>query len=151
MGCPVYPRKELPAGQLESCSILVYGGGLYAGGVAGIHTLKQAIERYPQNNFVLFTCGVADPALPETVATIRRGPEKALDRLHLFCLRGRLDYSQLSPLRRMMMAALCRMLKRKDPRSLTEEDRQILDTYGSRVDFVNLGTLTPLLSCLEQP
>ena len=49
------------------------------------------------------------------------------------------------------MAALCRMLKRKDPRSLTEEDRQILDTYGSRVDFVNLGTLTPLLSCLEQP
>ena len=50
-----------------------------------------------------------------------------------------------------MMAALCRMLKRKDPRSLTEEERQILDTYGSRVDFVNLGTLTPLLSCLEQP
>ena len=109
------------------------------------------MERYPQKNFVLFTCGVADPALPETVATIRRGPEKVLDRLHLFCLRGRLDYSQLSPLRRMLMAALCRMLKRKDPRSLTEEDRQILDTYGSRVDFVNLGTLTPLLSCLEQP
>ena len=106
------------------------------------------MERYPQKNFVLFTCGVADPALPETVSTIRRGLEKALgaqalDRLHLFCLRGRLDYSQLSPLHRMMM--------RKDPRSLTEEDRQILDTYGSRVDFVNLGTLTPLLSCLEQP
>ena len=137
---------------MESCSALVYGGGLYAGGVAGIHTLKQAMERYPQKNFVLFTCGVADPALPETVATIRRGPEKALGaralaRLHLFCLRGRLDYT----LHRMMMAALCRMLKRKDPRSLTEEDRQILDTYGSRVDFVNLGTLTPLLSCLEQP
>ena len=155
LGFPVYPRKKLPAGQLESCSVLVYGGGLYAGGVAGIHTLKQAMERYPQKNFVLFTCGVADPALPETVATIRRGLEKALGaqalaRLHLFCLRGRLDYSQLSPLHRMMMAALRRMLKRKDPRSLTEEDRQILDTYGSRVDFVNLGTLTPLLSCLEQ-
>ena len=72
LGCPVYPRKKLPAGQLESCSVLVYGGGLYAGGVAGIHTLKQAMERYPQKNFVLFTCGVADPALPETVATIRR-------------------------------------------------------------------------------
>ena len=78
LGYPVYPRKELPAGQLESCSILVYGGGLYAGGVAGIRTLKQAMENYPQKEFVLFTCGVADPALPETVAAIRRGLEKAL-------------------------------------------------------------------------
>ena len=155
MGCPVYSRRALPQGLLEECSVLVYGGGLYAGGVAGIRSLKQAMERFPRKKFVLFTCGIADPSQPETLENIRRGVERALGsealgRLRLFCLRGRLDYSQLTPLHRMMMAALCRVVKSRDPDTLTSEDRQLLATYGSRIDFVDPGSLTPLLSYLEQ-
>lgn len=66
----------------------------------------------------------------------------------LFFLRGGLDYSRLSPLHRLMMWGLRQaILKKKD---LTEEDRQILNTYGKTLDFYPPGNLAPILDFLQK-
>ena len=35
LGCPCVARKELEPGELQKYDGLIYGGGLYAGGVSG--------------------------------------------------------------------------------------------------------------------
>ncbi len=54
--------QAVPAGNVKPESLLeydtvVYGGGLYAGGIAGV----ELVARNPCKKLVLFTVGLADP------------------------------------------------------------------------------------------
>jgi len=68
-----------------------------------------------------------------------------MSHIRFFHLRGCIDYSELSLIHKSMMAMLRRMLLKKDTASLTNEDRQLLATYGKRVDFINRDAILPLV------
>lgn len=149
LGCPVWNVKGLSPASLASYDTIVLGGSLYAGGMGGLSFLTRHAKA---QKWVLFTCGVADPNLEVTRKNIRSNVEKALPENRrdtpLFFLRGGLDYSRLSPLHRLMMWALRQaILKKKD---LTEEDRQVLHTYGKTLDFTRRETLQPILDFLQK-
>lgn len=48
------------------------------------------------------------------------------------------------------MAVLRRSLLKKDPASLTEEDRQLLATYGKVVDFKDKESIRPIVDYVRQ-
>ena len=58
-----------------------------------------------------------------------------------------MDYSRLSPKHRVTMWMLCQFIRRKKHR--TEEDLAILDTYGTKIDFVNLGSVNDLARSIQ--
>ncbi len=152
LGCPVWNIKGLSPASLASYDTIVLGGSLYAGGMGGLSFLTRHAKVTEGKKWVLFTCGVADPALEVTRKNIQSNVEKALPENRrdtpLFFLRGGLDYSRLSPLHRLMMWALRQaILKKKD---LTEEDRQILNTYGKTLDFTRREALQPILDFLQK-
>ena len=68
-----------------------------------------------------------------------------LEHIHLFHLRGSIDYGKLNFVHKSMMAMLHKALQRKDRDSLREEDRQLLDTYGGCVDFTSKESITPIV------
>lgn len=52
---------------LQQYDTVIYGGGLYAGGVSG---MKQFVKLYPaisDKELILFTCGVANTGLAENI------------------------------------------------------------------------------------
>lgn len=148
LGCRALPRRQVRPADLAGCDTVLYGGGLYAGGVAGARFLDG---RLLGKRLALFTCGLADPANPENAAALARAAERALPpplraTAAVFHLQGGIDYPRLRRTHRAMMAMLRATLANRDPASLREEDRELLRTYGQVVDFTDRAALAPLLA-----
>lgn len=138
----LYERKKVKAVDLLKYDTIIYGGGLYAGGVSGIDLIVKSFEQIKDKKLVLFTCGLADPEDSGNVNHIRESLRKVLstemmEKIMIYHLRGGINYGKLGMVHKSMMAMLHKVMAKKDYNSLREEDKQMLDTYGKEVDFTN--------------
>ena len=81
----------------------------------------------------------------------KRLPRDIMEKAEIFHLRGGMDYTRLSFAHKTMMALLYNSVKRKAPETLDADARAILETYGKKVDFVDLATLQPIIEALPRP
>ncbi|MDO4306634.1 MAG: flavodoxin domain-containing protein [Eubacteriales bacterium] len=150
LSCPLFERKSIRPEELDAYDTIIYGGGLYAGGVSGIKFLTRHYPQIRSKNILIFTCGLADPGDPFNTKQIQTALTKVFspemqDKIRVFHLRGGIDYSRLTPVHKAMMAMLRRMLLKKPESSIRKEDQGILDTYGKAVDFTDRETILPLV------
>ena len=80
LNCPLKKRSEAGKDDLKNYDVIVYGGGLYAGGVSGIRLLTGNGKLLENKKVLLFTCGLADPSDPENVKHIRESLGKVRHR-----------------------------------------------------------------------
>lgn len=151
LSCPAVSAKEVTRADVEGRELIVFGGGAYAGSIAGAKKAAKLEKYFGQAKLLCFTCGLADPAKQKTQGEARMLFEKAFP-LHagmpVFCLRGNMDYARLSAGHRMMMAMLMQLLRRK--KEPTEEDRQLMQTYGEKVEFLDLPSAQPLIEAAKR-
>ena len=129
--------------QLTSFDIVVYGGGLYAGGIDGV----ELVTKNPCESLVVFTVGLADPKTTDYSAILDKNftPEM-LSKTKVFHLRGGIDYKKLGLIHKGMMGMMRRLTLKKDKSELTEEDHEFLKTYGSKVNFMDESTIELILA-----
>ena len=151
LSCPAVSAKEVTRADVEGRELIVFGGGAYAGSIAGAKRAAKLEKYFGQAKLLCFVCGLADPAKQKTQGEARMLFEKAFP-LHagmpVFCLRGNMDYARLSAGHRAMMAMLIAFLKRKKERS--EEDEQLLATYGQKIEFLDLPSAQPLIEAAKR-
>jgi flavodoxin len=136
-------RREVSPDTLLKYDYIVYGGGLYAGGVLG----ADLISKNRCNNLVVFTVGLADPEITDYTAILNKNfPEGNHKTLSVFHLRGAIDYKKLKLIHRVMMAMLKKMIERKPVSKLSEEESDFIRTYGGAVDFIDRETIAPWVS-----
>lgn len=154
LSCDICDSKHVTKTQLQSCDILIHGGGLYAGGLSGIKTIVKNWDVLSNKQVILFSCGVADPTDPENEAHIKAGIARSLtpemqEKIHQFHLRGGIDYSRLNFIHRAMMGMLRKGLLKKGYENLRGEDKLIVDTYGQALDFRNQAAIEPLVTYVK--
>lgn len=134
--------SEIKPKVLSQYDVVIYGGGLYAGGIAGVKLVTQN----PCANLIVFTVGLADPNTTDygDIINMNFTPE-LLAKTKFFHLRGGIDYKKLSPIHKVMMAMMKSMIEKK-PESEREADKEFLDTYNSKVNFEDEGTINPLIA-----
>ena len=131
---------------------IIYFGGLYAGGIKG---LKNTLKKLTANTkLIIVTVGLADVSNKENINNINNSirkqvPEHLLKDASLFHLRGGIDYSKLNFKHRTMMKMLYHSLKNKPFESLTQEDKEFIETYNKKVDFVDYDSLKQIIDALE--
>ncbi len=143
-------RRAVHSKDLEAADTIIYGGGLYAGGVSGIKFLFKNQALLAKKNLILFTCGLASPDIPENVANIRKTltqtiPADMLTQMTIFHFHGGIDYTRLNLVHKSMMSMLHKMLLKKADADLTVEDRLMLKTYGKTLDFTKQESIQPLV------
>lgn len=153
LSCPVFEQKKFCTKDFAQYETIIYGGGLYAGGVSGIRLITGNWSLLSDKQVVLFTCGLANPGDSYNVSNIRQSLSKILSddmmkRIRLFHLQGGIDYRRLSFIHKTMMSMLRKMLQKKDEHTLRREDRLILETYGQNLDFTEKGSIRPLVKCV---
>lgn len=65
--CDIKEISNVSGDMLQQYDTVIYGDGLYAGGVSG---MKQFVKLYPaisDKELILFTCGVANTGLAENI------------------------------------------------------------------------------------
>ena len=140
---------------------IIYFGGLYAGGVKG---LKNTFRLLKNSNIktILVTVGLADVNNKENTNNIKASLEKQLDykisffsnlniykNSLIFHLRGGIDYSKLNFKHKTMMKMLYHSLKNKPIESLTQEDKALIETYNTKVDFVDYDSLKQIVEVIQ--
>lgn len=151
LSCPALSAESASRGDVEGRALVLFGGSFYAGCVAGAKRAAKLEKYFGQAKLLCFTCGLADPAKQKTQGEARMLFEKAFPRhagMPVFCLRGNMDYARLSAGHRMMMAMLMQLLRRK--KEPTEEDRQLMQTYGEKVEFLDLPSAQPLIAAAKR-
>ena len=140
---------------LEQYHTVVYGGGLYAGGVNGISLITQNFDELKEKELYLFTVGAADVTNEENIASIRSSLTRALtptmmQKIKIYHLRGGLCYSRMSFIHKSMMGLMHKMLLKKPESELSADDKGLLATYGKDVNFVDMSMASALIADVMQ-
>ena len=137
---------------LSAYDMVVYLGGLYAGGVTGLpKTVKLLNSR---QKLLIVTVGLADPGDPANADHIKESlgrqiPKVLYERAEIFHIRGGIDYQKLNLKHRVMMKFMYSQLKKLPPEKQTAEVKAMIDTYGQKVEFVNLGSLKEIIKAVK--
>jgi len=147
LGSDLFEESEISRNGLAGYSTIIYGGGLYASGINGISLITKNFDSIKDKNLIVFTVGLASPADTSIYRPIieKNIPEEMRNRIRFFHLRGGIDYSELNMMHKGMMAMLKKMVEKKKEEEMTEEDKQMLATYGDQVDFSDRKSIEPLL------
>lgn len=143
---PISYRK---LNQMEKVDLLVYFGGLYAGGVKGLSAVNR---KY--NKLVLVTVGLADPLNEENTERIKKSIKSKYkdfndSNIKLFHLRGGIDYDKLLMHHRLMMRLVYTKAKNISLDKQNDEIKTMIKTYGSKVDFLNFESLNPIFQYVK--
>lgn len=155
LNCDIFKRDNIKLDDLAEYDTIIYGGGLYAGGVNGLDIITKNFDELSNKKIVLFTCGLADTTDKQNTDSIKKSLEKVLnpqmlEKIKVFHLRGSIDYSKLSIMHKMMMSMLHKMLLKKDYNSLRNEDKEMLETYGKVVNFTNKSAILPIIEYVKE-
>ena len=154
LGAEVRETSKTKPDDLAKFDVIIFGGGLYAGGVSGISLLTKAFPSIKHKALFLFTVGAADVEDERNIRNIRTGLGKTLtsemqSRIQIFHLRGGMDYKRMSFVHRTMMSMMISSLKKKPECDRTSEEHLMLETYGQRVDFTDRTTIAPLVDAVR--
>jgi len=141
----IFEASETKPSQLKNYDLVIYGGGLYAGGVIG----SKLVSENPCNALIVFTVGAADPNDTDYSEILAKNfTQELLSVTKIFHLRGGIDYAKLSLVHKGMMAMMKKMVLKSTKQNVTEvssEDKLLLETFGGKVDFTDRATIKPLV------
>ena len=139
----LYEASAIKPAQLMDFDVVVYGGGLYAGGVSG----AKLVTKNPCKSLVLFTVGLADPKITDYSEILARTfTSEQIEKTKIFHLRGGIDYSKLGFAHKGMMAMAKKMIEKKPMSERTSDDHGIIETYGKKVNFTDKAAIEPLVA-----
>ncbi|CCQ94571.1 conserved hypothetical protein [[Clostridium] ultunense Esp] len=147
----LYECSQMDINKLMEYDTIIYGGGLYASRIAGVSIITKNYNILKDKRIIVFTVGLAGTENKEIFTPIieKNFPSEELrESIKFFHLRGGIDYKKLGIVHKSMMAMLKTMLSKKNANELSNEDKELLATYGGKVDFIDRTTIKPLITFL---
>ncbi|MGL5821111.1 MAG: flavodoxin domain-containing protein, partial [Sarcina sp.] len=97
LNADIFDESNIKITDLKNYKTLIYGGGVYASGIAGITLITKNFEILKDMNLIIFTVTLSNP-LETDFSNLIKHNFKNIDssKLHLFHLRGGIDYKTLN-------------------------------------------------------
>jgi menaquinone-dependent protoporphyrinogen IX oxidase len=149
LSCDLIEASEIKTNDLASYSTIIYGGGLYAGGIHGMRKFLKMMDKAPDTTLIVFAVGAtpARKATTDELFTLNFTPEQQ-KKISFFYLRGGFEYARLTPIDKILMELLKIKLKRtKDP---TPDNKGMLAAYEHPVDFTKKDKIAPIVTYVKE-
>lgn len=145
-GADLFKAGEANLSLLRAYDTIIYCGGLYAGGILGFSRMKKLFGRMTGRRLLVVAVG----ATTEGDKARREIEEKNFTsemkgNVPLVLLRGGLNYPKMNPLDRFLMFLLVRSKRPQDAKTMDNETKGLIATYGKTVDFTNRETIAPVI------
>ena len=145
------------AGNWDKYSTIVYCGGIYVGSVNGIKTLVKKHAALQGKKIAVVACGLSDPMDQEVFERVKSGlfrelPQGLHGNVKFFLLRGGITYSNLKLTDKAMIKMLEKMLRKKKPETLKDEERKMLEVLGKDTGFsLDRTLIQPIIEYCKGP
>ena len=143
-GAELRDARYIKKNELAEYDTIVFGGALYAAGINGIRIIKNNFDVLAGKKIIVFTLGATPvrESIRQQVMKSNFSPSQ-LETLSFFMLRGGFDFDRLTVLDRVFMILL--KIKLKSKKNPTADERGMLQSYSTPVDFTNKKQIEPIL------
>jgi flavodoxin len=145
LSADVFKASTVSTNTLLAYDTIIYGGGLYAGGINGLKLITKNLDKIKDKKIVVFATG-ASPLREEIIDEVRN-KNFTIDQqkvIQFFYLRGGFEYSKLAIIDKFLMTILKLNLKKK--KTLTSDEKGMLAAYYKPVDFTKKKNIDTLIS-----
>lgn len=144
----ILPLNKVDFATIRSYDTVIYGGGLYAGGINGIVRIKKNLPKLQGKKVIVFASG-ASPWSEKVLNEVRDKnftPEQQ-KKINFFYLRGGFDHRKLGFFDRFLMKLLKMkiMSKKKKGIPLDGDETGMLNAMENPVDFTKKENLKELI------
>lgn len=138
--------SEMNIDRLQNYDTIIYGGGLYAGGISGIKAITKNIDKIKEKRIIVFATGVC-PGRDEELEQVKKAnfTDDKQKYIKFFYLRGGFNYQKLNFSNKILMSLLKLKLRLKTKKNLTSDERGMLAVYNKPVDFTNKKKICNLI------
>lgn len=149
--CSAKRLQDVQRQELTDYDVILYGGGLYASGIAGLKKFLTLMNDVEDKRLILFMVGMTNPSEASVYTEIaeRDLTSEWIGRFETFAFRGNILFSKLSWLHKLMMKVPKSELEKKPMAERTEEDQLFLEMFGKDVIFTDKEQIKPLLNALQ--
>ncbi len=142
------------AKDLDQYEQIVYLGAVFAGGLLGLNKTFKSVPGIEDKKIIIASVGLSDPKDQKNTANIKKGiakliPAEVMTKARIFHLRGGIDYGNITKLHSFMMKMVYLRAKAIKDEEKTDEVAVFIDTYGKKVNFVDLDSLKPLIEAAK--
>lgn len=129
---------------------VIYGGGIYATGIAGISFLKKHYKKIEDKKVIVFAVDASPYDEKASEFLKERNLKDELSKIPCFYCRGAWNEEIMTFKDR----ALCNLLKKavakKDPSTFEPWEKSLMEAIGSIGDWTNKDNLNGLLACIRK-
>ena len=143
LACDMMEIKNADIAQVQQYDTVILGGGIYAGGVAGLSFIKKHYDKL--KNVIIFAVG-ASPYDENVMAELKKRQLKgALAEIPCFYCRGAWDEEVMSLKDRTLCKILQKAVEKKDVDTIEPWAAALLQTVGKKEDWTDKESLTPII------
>lgn len=143
------PLKGFIPARLAEYDTVIFGGGIYAGGINGLSFVKKHYPANREKRWFVFATGLA-PVRETTLPALREHNfQGELQSIPCFALRGGMDYSSLRWNDKLLMRMMQQMLLKKPESERTQDDRDLLSNFYQKMDWCDRASLFPILTAIR--
>lgn len=150
-GFPTLDVRRADIRQLQGLDTIVFGGGVYASGLAGLSFLKRNIGALRGKHLVVFFVGASPYEEGSFREVVRRNLGESLGDIPCFYCRGAWDPAAMSGIDRRLCRLLQRAVAKKPPEELAVWERALVEAGDARRDWTDRRYLAPILAELGAP
>lgn len=141
----ICPLADSGAKNLSEYDGILFAGGIYASGIAGIRELEKRFDEIKDQKIAVFCVGASPMDEKNLLEIKRRNLRGALSGIPLFYGRGAWDESKMSFKDRLLVGMLQKAVSRKDPAALEPWMTALLEASGQKCSWVDQKYLEPVM------
>lgn len=146
--CDIIERKKCNVSLLKGYDTIVYGGGIYATGIAGISLIKNNVAQLSGKTIVVFAVG-ASPYEPKAFEEIKKkNMDGVTADIPLFYCRGAFYEGKMTVGDKIMIGMLKKMVGKKDPSQYETWEKALMEAAGQDGDWTSEESLQPIVKYL---
>lgn len=148
LSCDCIPFAKRKTADFSQYGAVVYGAGCHAGSIRKLGWFLKKLPSLSSKRLAVFFTGAMPPDETAVAQTVEKNftPEQ-LKQIKVFYLWGGLNYEEMGPVDRALMAGFRKMLRAKA--DAAPEEKEMLKMIESSYDKADRKYLKPLLEYLQ--
>jgi len=156
LGCDLKDFDKMKKKDLEDYDVIVYGGGVHAGGIRGMDVYMKWLRKYlflvdnPKKTFIFFACGINVQNF-DARAELRNVnfSKKWLRGLTCYYFDGAYDPKLIKGIDKKIMSWARNMLANKGDLNMTAEDKELLNKMDNGYSNIDRTQIEPLVTYVK--
>lgn len=147
--CDVVETRHADIAKIRQYDIIVLGGGIYAGGIAGISFIIKHYDKLKDKKIIVFAVG-ASPYDEKAMNELRnRHFKNDMAKISCFYCRGGWNEDIMSLKDRVLCNMLKKAVSKKDPNTYKPWEKALIDAIGSNYDWTSKENIMPIIEMIR--